>query len=152
MTSCINEVILMGNLGHQPELRYFQDGKPHLRVSLATTEKWRDRSNGDLLSDTQWHTVLFKGALAKRVSDFMDVGDKLWLRGRIKNRQYTDDEGVVRTISEVHAREFKMIWSKSRSKGIESVSVDFEDGIPEFYESEESSPFAEEAQDSTHVN
>ncbi len=150
MTSCINEVVLMGNLGHQPELRYFQDGKPHLRVSLATTEKWRDRSNGALLSDTQWHTVLFKGALAKRVSDYMDVGDKLWLRGRIKNRQYTDDEGVVRTICEVHARELKMIWSKNRSQAMESEAIEFEDGISEFFEHEESSPFAEDAQESVN--
>ncbi|MDO5666243.1 MAG: single-stranded DNA-binding protein [Alcaligenaceae bacterium] len=142
MTSCINEVVLMGNLGHQPELRYFQDGKPHLRISLATTEKWRERSNGDLLSDTQWHTVLFKGSLAKRVSDYMDVGDKLWLRGRIKNRQYTDDDGVVRTICEVHARELKMIWSKSKSQSLESMTEDFEELDSEFFESDGPPPYA----------
>lgn len=141
MTSCINEVVLMGNLGHQPELRYFQDGKPHLRISLATTEKWRDRSNGDLLSDTQWHTVLFKGSLARRVSDYMDVGDKLWLRGRIKNRQYTDDDGVVRTICEVHARELKMIWSKSKSKGIETEMEGFEEHVSEYFESDDPPSF-----------
>ena len=135
MTSCINEVVLMGNLGHPPELRYFQDGKPHLRLSLATTEKWRDNSSGDLLTDTQWHIVLFKGNLAQRVSDYMDVGDKLWLRGRIKNRQYTDDDGVVRSISEVHARELKMIWTKNKSKSLESESADFEELDSEFFES-----------------
>lgn len=127
MSSCINEVVLMGNLGHQPELKYFDDGKPHLRLSLATTEKWRDRSSGDLLSDTQWHTVLFKGVLAQRVSDYMEVGDKLWLRGRIKNRQYTDDDGVVRYITEVHARELKMIWSKNKSKTMETDSIIFDE-------------------------
>ncbi|NLA89202.1 MAG: single-stranded DNA-binding protein [Alcaligenaceae bacterium] len=142
MTSCINEVILMGNLGHQPELRYFQDGKPHLRISLATTEKWRDRANGDLLSDTQWHTVLFKGNLAKRVSDYMDVGDKLWLRGRLKNRQYADDDGVVRTICEVHARELKMIWSKNKAKKLETDLEELDEGDTVFFESEGALPFA----------
>ena len=135
MTSCINEVVLMGNLGHPPELRHFQDGKPHDRLSLATTEKWRDNSSGDLLTDTQWHIVLFKGNLAQRVSDYMDVGDKLWLRGRIKNRQYTDDDGVVRSISEVHGRELKMIWTKNKSKSLGSESADFEELDSEFFES-----------------
>ncbi|SUA49043.1 Helix-destabilizing protein [Oligella ureolytica] len=132
MTSCINEVVLMGNLGHPPELRYFQDGTAHLRLSLATTDKWRDRSSGELFVDTQWHIVLFKGNLAQRVSDFMDVGDKLWLRGRIKHRQYTDDDGVVRSISEIHARELKMIWTKNKSKSIMVDDADFDDLEAEF--------------------
>ncbi|NLP33163.1 MAG: single-stranded DNA-binding protein [Oligella ureolytica] len=132
MTSCINEVVLMGNLGHPPELRYFQDGTAHLRLSLATTDKWRDRSSGELFVDTQWHIVLFKGNLAQRVSDFMDVGDKLWLRGRIKHRQYTDDDGVVRSISEVHARELKMIWTKNKSKSIMVDDAEFDDLEAEF--------------------
>lgn len=132
MTSCINEVVLMGNLGHPPELRYFQDGTAHLRLSLATTDKWRDRSSGELFVDTQWHIVLFKGNLAQRVSDFMDVGDKLWLRGRIKHRQYTDDDGVVRSISEIHARELKMIWTKNKSKSIMTDDAEFDDLEAEF--------------------
>lgn len=132
MTSCINEVVLMGNLGHPPELRYFQDGTAHLRLSLATTDKWRDRSSGELFVDTQWHIVLFKGNLAQRVSDFMDVGDKLWLRGRIKHRQYTDDDGVVRSISEIHARELKMIWTKNKSKSIMVDDAEFDDQEAEF--------------------
>lgn len=143
MTSCINEVVLMGNLGHPPELRYFQDGRPYLRLSLATTEKWRDKGSGDLLSDTQWHAVLFKGNLAKRVSDFMDVGDKLWLRGRIKNRQYSDDDGVVRTISEVHARELKMIWTKAKNKQNAAMPEEEFDEIDSvFFEEDELMPFA----------
>ena len=132
MTSCINEVVLMGNLGHPPELRYFQDGTAHLRLSLATTDKWRDRSSGELFVDTQWHIVLFKGNLAQRVSDFMDVGDKLWLRGRIKHRQYTDDDGVVRSISEIYARELKMIWTKNKSKSIMVDDAEFDDLEAEF--------------------
>ena len=132
MTSCINEVVLMGNLGHPPELRYFQDGTAHLRLSLATTDKWRDRSSGELFVDTQWHIVLFKGNLAQRVSDFMDVGDKLWLRGRIKHRQYTDDDGVVRSISEIHAHELKMIWTKNKSKSIMVDDAEFDDLEAEF--------------------
>ena len=136
MTSCINEIVLMGNLGHSPELRHFDDGKPHVRLSLATTEKWRDRASGELLTDTQWHIVLFKGNLAKRVSDYMDVGDKLWLRGRIKNRQYTDEDGVVRNISDVHARELKIIWTKSRSSSLEGDSAVFEEFDSEFFEVE----------------
>ncbi|NLB31400.1 MAG: single-stranded DNA-binding protein, partial [Alcaligenaceae bacterium] len=75
------------------------------------------------------------GNLAQRVSDYMDVGDKLWLRGRIKNRQYTDDDGVVRSISEVHGRELKMIWTKNKSKSLGSESADFEELDSEFFES-----------------
>lgn len=137
MTSCINEVILMGNLGHSPELRYFQDGKPYLRLSLATTDKWRDKANGDLLSDTQWHAVIFKGTLAQRIHDYMDKGDKLWLRGRIKNRQYSDDDGVVRNISEVHARELKMIHTKSKNKNLDTVPDDFIELEEGFFEEEQ---------------
>ena len=136
MTSCINEVVLMGNLGHPPELRYFQDGTAHLRLSLATTDKWRDRSSGELFVDTQWHIVLFKGNLAQRISDYMDVGDKLWLRGRIKNRQYTDDDGVVRSISEVHARELKMIRTKHKTKDLETESEELDELYAEFFETE----------------
>lgn len=122
MSSCINEVILMGNLGHSPELRHYDDGRPFMRVSLATTDKWRDRDSGELVSDTQWHQVLFKGVLAQRVADYLDVGDKLWLRGRLKTRQYTDEDNVVRSIAEVHAREMKMIWSKHRTTQADAIN------------------------------
>ena len=70
--------------------------------------------------------------MAQRVSDFMDVGDKLWLRGRIKHRQYTDDDGVVRSISEIHARELKMIWTKNKPKSIMVDDADFDDLEAEF--------------------
>lgn len=116
MSAFINEVTIMGNLGRKPELRYFANGTANLRVSLATTEKWTDKETGEIHTATEWHSVLLRGGQAERVAEYMDAGDKLWIRGKIKARHYTDANGIERVISEVHAKEMKIINTRNRKK------------------------------------
>lgn len=116
MSAFINEVTIMGNLGRKPELRYFANGTANLRVSLATTEKWTDKETGELHSETEWHSVLLRGSQAERVAEYMDVGDKLWIRGKIKVRNYIDNNGIDRAITELHAKEMKIINTRNRKK------------------------------------
>lgn len=116
MSAFINEVTIMGNLGRKPELRYFSNGTANLRVSLATTEKWADKDTGEIQSSTEWHSVLLRGGQAERVAKYMDAGDKLWVRGKLKPRQYTDSDGIVRVISEIHTKEMKIINTRQRKK------------------------------------
>lgn len=124
MSAFINEITLMGNLGRKPELRYFQNGTATLRVSLATTDKWTDKETGEVRTATEWHSVLLRGGQAERVAEYMDAGDKLWVRGKVKARQYTDSEGVERVISEIHAREMKIIYTRPRHKNNDPVHPD----------------------------
>lgn len=124
MSAFINEITLMGNLGRRPELRYFQNGTATLRVSLATTDKWTDKETGEVRMATEWHSVLLRDGQAERVAEYMDAGDKLWVRGKVKARQYTDSEGVERVISEVHSKEMKIIYTRPRHKKNDPVHPD----------------------------
>ncbi|WP_036561022.1 single-stranded DNA-binding protein [Oligella urethralis] len=114
MTAFINEATIMGNLGRKPELRYFADGTASLRLSIATTSFWVDKLTGKKNQVTQWHIALLKGRQAENIANFMDKGDKIWVRGQLKHRDWVEADGTARQITEIDVRESKIINTRNR--------------------------------------
>ena len=114
----VNKVILVGNLGNDPEVRYMPNGNAVANVSLATSESWKDKSTGEQQEKTEWHRVVFFNRLAEIVEQYVKKGTKLYVEGRLQTRSWEQD-GVKRYSTEVVANEMQMLDSRS------GVSPDF---------------------------
>ena len=91
----VNKVILVGNCGRDPEIRYLPSGQAVANISIATSSKRKDRTSGELVEDTQWHRVQFFDKLAEIVGEYVKKGTPLYVEGRIKYGKYTDQAGIV---------------------------------------------------------
>ena len=107
----INKVILVGNLGNDPEVRYMPNGNAVANVSLATSETWKDKSTGEQQEKTEWHRVVFFNRLAEIVEQYVKKGTKLYVEGRLQTRSWEQD-GVKRYSTEVVANEMQMLDSR----------------------------------------
>ncbi|MEY2392806.1 single-stranded DNA-binding protein [Wolbachia endosymbiont of Tettigetta isshikii] len=106
----INKVILIGNLGRDPEIRTMQNGKEMASFSIATSESWTDKSSGIRSEKTEWHSiVVFNEGLVKVVKDFARKGSKVYIEGSLRTRKYTDQNGSERYITEVLLQNFSGI-------------------------------------------
>ena len=102
MAGSVNKVILVGNLGRDPEVRRTQDGKPIVNLSLATSETWRDRNTGERKEKTEWHrVVIFNEGLAKVAEQYLKKGWTVYIEGQLQTRKYTDKDGVEKYSTEV---------------------------------------------------
>lgn len=106
--SSVNKVILIGNLGRDPETRTFPSGDRVVTFSLATTESWRDKSTGERKDKTEWHNVsIFNEALGRVVEQYCRKGSKVYLEGAIQTRKYTDKDGNERSSTEIVIQKFR---------------------------------------------
>lgn len=110
----INEVLILGRLGQDPELKYTTSGAPVATISIATNESWKDKESEEWQEKTEWHQVILWGRLAEIADEYMGKGDKALIRGRLQTRKY-DKDGVEHWITEIVARELFMLGSKSGS-------------------------------------
>jgi single-strand DNA-binding protein len=102
MAGSVNKVILVGNLGADPEIRRTQDGRPIANLRVATSESWRDKATGERREKTEWHrVVIFSEGLAKIAEQYLKKGSKVYLEGQLQTRKWTDKEGVERYSTEV---------------------------------------------------
>ncbi|MEM7695606.1 MAG: single-stranded DNA-binding protein [Pseudomonadota bacterium] len=102
MAGSVNKVILVGNVGNDPEIRRTQDGRPIANISLATTESWRDKNTGDRREKTEWHrVVIFQEGLCRIVEQYVKKGSKLYIEGALQTRQWEDQQGQKRYSTEV---------------------------------------------------
>ena len=102
MAGSVNKVILVGNLGRDPEIRRTQDGRPIANLSVATSENWRDKATGERREKTEWHrVVIFNEGLCKIVEQYLKKGAKVYLEGALQTRKYTDKDGVEKYSTEV---------------------------------------------------
>ena len=92
----INKVILVGNIGNEPEMRYMPNGNAVATISLATSDTWKDKNTGEPQERTEWHRVVFFGKLAEIVGQYVHKGSKLYVEGRLQTRKWTDQQGVDR--------------------------------------------------------
>ncbi len=107
MAGSINKVILIGNLGADPEIRHTQDGRPIANLRIATSETWRDRSSGERREKTEWHTVvIFSEGLVKVVEQYLKKGSKVYLEGQLQTRKWQDRDGNDRYSTEVVLQNF----------------------------------------------
>ena len=102
MAGSVNKVILIGNLGADPEVRRTQDGRPIANLSVATSETWRDKGTGERKEKTEWHrVVIFSEGLAKVAEQYLKKGAKVYIEGQLQTRKWTDQSGVEKYSTEV---------------------------------------------------
>ena len=102
MAGSVNKVILVGNLGKDPEVRRLQNGNPVVNLSVATSENWRDKATGERKEKTEWHrVVIFSEGLAKVAEQYLKKGAKVYIEGALQTRKWTDQAGVEKYSTEV---------------------------------------------------
>ena len=107
----VNKVILVGNLGRDPETRYMPDGGAITNISIATTSTWKDKS-GEKQEATEWHRVAFFGKLAEIAGEYLKKGSQVYVEGKLKTRKWQDKDGQDKYMTEVIADEMKMLGSR----------------------------------------
>ncbi len=113
MARGVNKVILVGNLGNDPDIRYTAGGAAVANVSLATAESWRDKDSGEQQERTEWHRIVFFGRLAEIVGEYLRKGSQIYIEGRLQTRKWQDKEGTDRYTTEIVANEMQMLGSRS---------------------------------------
>jgi single-strand DNA-binding protein len=113
----VNKVILIGNLGRDPETRYMPEGGAVTNVTIATSYQWKDKTSGDKKEETEWHRVVFFNRLAEIAGEYLKKGSPIYVEGRLKTRKWTDKEGQERYTTEIVADEMKMLGSRGDSGG-----------------------------------
>lgn len=108
MAGSVNKVILIGNLGRDPEVRYSQDGMKIVNMALATSETWRDRNSGERRERTEWHrVVIFNERLAEVAERYLKKGSKVYIEGQLQTRKWTDQQGVEKYTTEVVLQRYR---------------------------------------------
>ncbi len=130
----VNKVILIGNLGRDPESRFMQDGTQVCNISLAMSEKWTDKS-GSKQEKTEWVNVVFYKKLAEIVTEYLRKGSQVYVEGRLETRKWTDKNGIERYTTQVISSEMRMLGGKKDSQesndsgGSKSSAVGFDDMV-----------------------
>jgi len=159
MARGVNKVILVGNLGRDPEVRYSPNGSAVANVTIATSESWKDKNTGEKQERTEWHRIVFFGRLAEIAGEYLKKGAQIYVEGRLQTRKWQDKEGQDRYTTEIVANEMQMLGSrggqgapgaatenfnqdqsyeapagggaaKGQSKGKAGATADFDDDIP----------------------
>lgn len=108
----VNKVILVGNLGRDPESRYAPDGSAVVNVSLATTDAWKDKVTGEKKEATEWHRLVFFGRQAEIAGQYLKKGSQVYVEGRLRTRKWQDKEGQERNTTEIHVDQMQMLGSR----------------------------------------
>ena len=112
----VNKVILVGNLGQKPEMRYTATQSAVANLSVATTESWKDKETGEMRDKTEWHRVVYFGKLAEIVEKYLDKGSKVYVEGKLQTRKWQDKSGADRWTTEIVGNELTMLDSRSGSQ------------------------------------
>ena len=107
----VNKVILVGNLGRDPEIRYLPSGEPVANITIATSSKYKNKT-GEMVEETEWHRVTFFGKLAEIVGQYLKKGRSVYVEGRIKTRKYTDKDGIEKYATDIIANEMQMLGGR----------------------------------------
>jgi single-strand DNA-binding protein len=118
MAGSVNKVILVGNLGKDPEIRRTQDGRAIANLSVATSESWRDKATGERKEKTEWHrVVIFNEGLAKVAEQYLKKGAKVYVEGQLQTRKWTDQQGVEKYSTEVVLQNFNSNLTMLEGRG-----------------------------------
>lgn len=148
MARGINKVILIGNLGKDPDVRYMPSGSAVTNVAIATSETWKDKQSGEKQERTEWHNVVFFNRLAEIAGEYLKKGSKVYVEGSLRTRKWQDKNGQDRYTTEIVANEMQMLDSRGgggyqgadnyqsqdsgtgKSPAMEMAADDFDDDIP----------------------
>ncbi len=117
MSRGINKVILVGNLGADPETRYMPSGSAVTNIRIATSESWKDKNTGDQQERTEWHRVALFGRLAEVAAEYLRKGSQVYIEGKIRTRKWQDKDGGDRYSTEIVANEMQMLGSRGGAGG-----------------------------------
>jgi len=118
----VNKVILIGNLGKDPETRYMSNGHAVTNITLATTDTWKD-NNGEKQEKTEWHRITFYRKLAEIAGEYLKKGRSVYIEGRLETRKWTDKQGIERYTTDIIATDMKMLGGKPQGQQSESNST-----------------------------
>ena len=113
----VNKVILVGNLGADPDTRYLPSGDAVANIRLATTDRYKDKASGELKEMTEWHRVSFFGRLAEIANEYLKKGSSVYIEGKIRTRKYTDQAGVEKYSTDIVADQMQMLGGRSGAGG-----------------------------------
>ena len=108
----VNKIILVGNLGRDPEMRSFPSGDQVANITIATTDKWKDKQTGEMKEATEWHRVVFNGRLAEIAGQYLRKGSQVYVEGSLRTRKWTDKDGVEKFTTEIRADQMQMLGSR----------------------------------------
>ncbi|MCE2948244.1 MAG: single-stranded DNA-binding protein [bacterium] len=108
----VNKVILVGNLGRDPDVRYMPDGNALCNLNLATTYSWKDKASGDKKEETEWHRVTLRNRLAEIAGEYLKKGSPVYIEGRLRTRKWTDKENIERYTTEIVADSMQLLGSR----------------------------------------
>ena len=131
MSRGVNKVILVGNLGQKPEMRYTATQSAVANLSIATTESWKDKESGEMRDKTEWHRVVYFGKLAEIVEKYLDKGSSVYIEGKLQTRKWQDKNGADRWTTEIVGSELTMLGSKSSSSNSPMAFDQSESPFPE---------------------
>ena len=109
----VNKVIIVGNLGRNPETRYLPSGEAVTNISVATTDKWKDKASGEMKEATEWHRVSFFGRLAEIAGEYLKKGSQVYVEGSLRTRKWQDKEGKDRYTTEIRGDTMQMLGSRA---------------------------------------
>ena len=113
----INKVILIGNLGRDPEVRYAPSGSAICNATIATSRNWKDKTTGERQEETEWHRVVFYDRLAEIAGEYLKKGRPVYVEGRLKTRKWTDKDGVEKYTTEIVAQEMQLLGGREGGGG-----------------------------------
>jgi single-strand DNA-binding protein len=122
----VNKVIVVGNLGRDPETRYMPSGDAMTNIAVATTDKWKDKATGEQKEATEWHRISFFGKLAEIAGQYLKKGSQVYIEGKLRTRKWTDKDGVEKFTTEIIADSMQMLGSRQGMGG----SAPMDDGAP----------------------
>ena len=132
MNRGVNKVILVGNLGQKPEMRYTATQSAVANISIATTESWKDKESGEMRDKTEWHRVVYFGKLVEIVEKYLDKGSSVYIEGKLQTRKWQDKSGADRWTTEIVGSELTMLGSRaSNSNSAQSSSNESESPFPQ---------------------
>ena len=113
----VNKVILIGNLGRDPELRYTPSGSAVCNVGIATTRNWKNKESGERQEETEWHRVVFFDRLAEIAGEYLKKGRPVYVEGRLRTRKWTDKDGIEKYTTEIYAEQMQLLGGREGMGG-----------------------------------
>ena len=126
----VNKVILVGNLGRDPEVRYQAGGAPVCNISIATTSSWKDKQTGEPREETEWHRVVFYNRLAEIAGEYLRKGRPVYVEGRLRTRKWAGDDGQDRYTTEIVAEQMQMLGGGRGGEGASETPEQQPQGKP----------------------
>jgi single-strand DNA-binding protein len=126
----VNKVIIVGNLGRDPETRYMPNGDAVTNITVATTESWKDKNTGEKKELTEWHRIVFYRKLAEIAGQYLKKGSQVYIEGRLQTRKWTDKEGVERYTTEIIADTMQMLGSRQGMGGGAPMDEEYGSAAP----------------------